>query len=61
MSELIDITSYSDDELILIVDNNESLYTIRYTENFPTYLDRRYKYTSRQWNNLVKHLQSDKQ
>ena len=60
MSELIDITSYSDDELILIVDNNAFLYEIRYTKYFPTCIDGRYKYTPRQWSNLVKHLQDNK-
>ena len=60
MSELIDITSYSDDELILIVDNDEFLYTIRYEDYFPFYIDNRYKYNPIQYCNLVKHLQNDK-
>ena len=55
-----DLTSYGDDELILIVDNTEFLYSIRYNENFPDFIDEGYKYTPKQWTNLVKHLQDNK-
>ena len=55
-----DITSYGDDELILIVDNNEFLYQIRYAKCFPDVIEGRYIYNVRQWTTLVNHLQENK-
>ena len=55
-----DITSYGDDELILIVDNNEFLYQIRYAKCFPDVIEGRYIYNVRQWTNLVNYLQDNK-
>ena len=31
-----------------------------YNENFPDFIDEGYKYTPKQWSNLVKHLQGNK-
>ena len=55
-----DITSYGDDELILIVENSACLYEIRYAKGFPDCIEGRYIYNARQWTNLVKHLQDNK-
>jgi len=55
-----DITSYGDNELILIVENSEFLYQIRYTKYFPDCIEGRYIYNVRQWTNLVNHLQDNK-
>ena len=55
-----DITSYGDDELILIVENNAFLYEIRYAKVFPDCIESRYIYIVRQWTNLVNYLQDNK-
>ena len=60
MSQLQDITSYGDDELILIVENTEFLYEIRYAECFPDCIESRYIYNGRQWTNLINYLQDNK-
>jgi len=59
-NDIQDLTSYGDDELILTVDNTAFLYAIRYTEHLLYFVDKEYKYTPKQWTNLVKHLQGNK-
>ena len=56
MTDKIDLTQHSEQELSLVINNDELLYRMRYRKNFYDILEEQYTFTLSQWHYLADEL-----